>query len=61
VVIRVLKGPLADQRADGLTKQYRSPVQDVDAMERVLGRGWAVHEYHLRVHERCNTRAKGLA
>jgi hypothetical protein len=60
-VICVEKVSSADQRADGLTKQYRSPVQNADAMGRVLGRGRAVHEYQLRVHARCNTRAKGAA
>ena len=46
-----------DQRADGLSKQYTSPVENADSLERVMGVHPAVTAYRELVHRKCNKRA----
>jgi hypothetical protein len=48
-----------EQRADGLTKQYTSPVQNADAMERVLGKHPEVTKFRQEVHDKFDKRGKG--
>lgn len=45
-----------DQRADLLTKKCTSPVQNADAMGRVLGNHPAVEAFGQKVHLKCNKR-----
>jgi hypothetical protein len=48
-----------EQRADGLSKQYKSPVKHADAMARVLGEHPEITAFRQRVHDKCDKRSKG--